>query len=1435
MKQLIQFSMRNKLFVTLVVIGIIAFGLRGLSRISIGAVPDVTNNQLQIITTSKSLATEDVEKYLTLPVELEIANLPGVKEIRSISKFGLSVVTVVFDENLGTYLPRQLVAERLPEIQNRIPEGFGTPFIGPITTGLGELLQYTLEVEPGYEYSLTDLRTIQDWVVVRKLSGIEGVVEVNTWGGYLKQIEVAVIPERLQAYRISLEEVYSALIANNSIASGAYIEKNSEAYFIRADGQFSSTEAIGDVLVTYKDHTPVFIRDLAKVQIGHAPRYGAVTANGGGERVMGQLMLLKGAGESQTLKNIEQRFEEIANQLPEGVRINPFLDRSELVAKTSFTVAENLILGCLIVIFVIVILLGNWRSGVVVASVIPLSLLFALGMMDVFGVDANLMSLGAIDFGIIIDGAVIIVDFVTFYLVSRQKQLAHLPADEYQSSVDDLVTEGTYKMMHSAVFGQLIILLVFIPIFTLSGVEGKMFIPMAKVFSFALIGAMILCFTYIPVISSWVIRPVNNSFSKFSDQLFGRIRRLYWPILAIALRNARVVFAMALSMLIAAGVLFSKMGGEFAPTLDEGDFVIQPVLQTGTSLSKTIEFTTIIEATLLEFPEVKQVVSRIGAAEVPTDPMSMEESDVIIKLHPKGTWTTAETKDDLAEAFKSRIAEVLPAVPIEFTQPIEMRFNELITGVRTDLAIKLFGEDLSILADKAAEIARSIEDIPGASDISLEKVEGLPQIKITYNTNALAAYGLSVTAVNQMISTAYAGRESGVFYEGDRAFDIVLRYQEDVRDDLDQLSSLTLVTPEGSLIPISAVALIESIASPAKISRDNGNRRVVVGVNVRNRDLGSVVKDVQQRLNAEISLPPGYHIEYGGQFENLASASGRLMIAVPISLILIFIMLYLAFRSFKEALLIFTAIPIAAVGGIFFLSIRELPFSISAGVGFIALFGIAVLNGIVLIEELKRLEESGMKSVLRRVVTATQSRVRPVLLTAFAAALGFLPMAISESSGAEVQRPLATVVIGGLITATLLTLIVLPTLYVIVNRVKITPKPLTLVLLAFLSISSLQAQDQNGVDIQLAQLLERALEHHPKIKAQEKVLIGSKAELQSALNLPKTEVYRNVDQNNITEKGSVLEIVGVSQNFSFPTVYLARKKWLSTAYQKEEWNAWLNRNQALFEVSEAYYRWLVYNELTLLNEQRVETFQEYVRIAKLRIEVGESTELELLNAQTALQKAQNDWIEYQSIAQRAISDLKRYTALEDWSATNGTLIREPLPEEIDRESLRALVEAEIAVFESQWKMVKQEFAPEVSLDVFRGVDPADQKVYDGIQVGVALPIFYQTQKAKSLKAKTSYEASKILLDDRLIQKLDEIEVTWSLLQQEKTWMDRYENEMKLTFEAVMRIGLKSYQSGNLSSIEFSEVLNSAYELKVQYLNRFLSYHNHLLQLKYLTI
>lgn len=1437
LERIIQYSIHHKLIVLLFTAGIVGFGVYALNNIPIGAVPDVTNNQVQVITTSRNLATEDVEKFLTYPVELEMANLPGVKEIRSVSKFGLSVVTVVFEDNMGTYLPRQLIAEKIKSAEERIPAGFGKPFMGPVTTGLGEIYQYIIDVDSTYRdrYSITDLRTIQDWVVKRQLSGIPGVVEVNTWGGYLKQYEVALNPEQLRAMNLSVTEVYQALERNNSAAGGGYIEKTNESYFIRGEGLVGSLQDIENIVVENRAGTPVYIKDVADVGFGHATRFGAITGNGEGEKVLGQVMMLKGANSKAVINAVKDRVAEIQSNLPPGISINPFLERSELIGKTTFTIAENLVLGCLIVIFVVVLLLGNLRSGLVVASVIPLTLLFALSLMYIFGVDANLMSLGAIDFGIIIDGAVIIVEFIAFKITAERSKLLGLSKGERQNFVDNITFGAATKMMRSAVFGQLIIIIVFIPILSLVNVEGKMFRPMALVFSFALTGAMLLCFTYVPVMASLFLKPSNPEKKSLSTRLISWLERKYQPTMRWALGQKALVLSLAVALLVVVAFLFSRMGGEFVPTLDEGDYVIQPVLKTGTSLSKTIETTTRMEKILKQFPEVDQVVSRIGAAEVPTDPMSMEESDVIIKLRPKGEWQTAKTKDELADEFKAALLEI-PGVDYEFTQPIEMRFNELITGVRADLAIKIFGEDLDILNQKAQEIEKAIQNVPGAADITVEKVAGLPQMSVKYDRAKIARYGLNIDELNRLITMGFAGATAGTIFEGEKQFDLVVKFDKEHRQKIEDLEMASVLMPNGSKFPLSEFADISFTKGPAKISRDDTKRRIVVGVNVRNRDLESVVKDVQAIVDRDIDLPTGYSVTYGGQFENLRTARARLMVAVPIALVLIFILLYFAFNSVKEALMIYSAIPLSAVGGVLLLYFRGMPFSISAGVGFIALFGIAVLNGIVLIEEFKELKAHGVSDINRRIIMGTTKRLRPVLLTAAAAALGFLPMAISTSAGAEVQRPLATVVVGGLISATALTLIVLPVLYAIFDRKNgnsaLAGKVLSLLLILGLPLAGM-AQSK---PVNLEQALQLALENNHRLKASAGKVEQSRELLGSAIDIDKTEVYYNFDENNIAENGAPITVWGISQSLKFPTVYGAQRSLQKSRVTLSQQQYALDERLVKREVSKAYYRVVYWQQLTDNYRYLDSLYSHFAQAAQRRYELGETNYLEKLTAESKYR-------ELQLLLQQSRQSMEQaYTQLQSWVQSDSALkVTESLLPRLSLEGFDSLQHPGIEYYRANLELAqktislqKQQLLPDLQVGVFQGTNNLpDAKTYQGIQIGVAVPLWFGADRARIKAANTERATMENEFENYRVQLLAGYSSLLSDLQKYAEALHYYESSGKALSGELLSHASKAFHNGEIDFLQYVQLLENARNIQMNHLENLLRYDETVLEANYL--
>lgn len=1029
LNSIINYSIKNKFIVLVGVIAMVAWGIFSLTRLPIDAVPDITDNQVQIITNAPNLAAQEVEQYITFPLELQLANVPEVEQIRSISRFGLSVITVVFNESMEIYLARQLIQEQMTGVEQEISR-YGSSYLGPISTGLGQIYQYTLQAAEGYEnkYGPTELRTIQDWIVRRQLAGIPGVIEINSSGGYLKQYEVAVNSDRLNGMNLTISDVFDALAANNENTGGSYIEKEDYTYFIRGEGLLKNSEEIEKVVVANRGGIPVLIRDVADVQIGHAPRFGAVTMNGQGEVVAGQVMMLKGANSNQVTKAVKERIEQIIPTLPEGVVLEPYLDRSDLIGRTINTVQNNLIEGGLIVVLILVLLLGNLRAGLIVASIIPLSMLFAFSMMSVFGISANLMSLGAIDFGLIVDGAVIIVESVVFRLGTHFKGKVL-----NQQEMDEQVNFATRRILKSASFGVLIILIVYIPILSLTGIEGRMFIPMAATVSFALLGALLLSMTYVPTITSLVLKKRVETRETFADRLMRFFRRLYYPILKGSIRARYVILPVALGFFIFSSFMFTRLGGEFIPTLEEGDFALHQMLPPGSSLKQSIKVSGELQVMLLEeFPEVEKVVTKIGTAEIPTDIMPLEAGDIYVIMKPKEEWTSANTRDEMFQEME-KVLSRYPGVHYEFTQPIQMLFNELMTGVRQDIAIKIYGEDMGTLFLKAQQAEGMINSITGVGDVKVEQVEGLQQIVIRYNRTALAQYGLDLAEVSGIIQAGFAGTAAGFIYEGERRFDLVVRLQGTERSNIEDLQKLLVPLPGGMQIPLRNLADIRLEEGPTQIARDNTKRRITIGVNARNRDVESLVNEISEQLNSELNLPPGYYIEYGGQFENLIKARERLLIAVPVALGLIFVLLIITFNSLKQTLMIFTAVPLASIGGVLALWVRDMPFSISAGVGFIALFGVAVLNDIVLIASFNELKKEGMKNIYRRTIQGTLTRLRPVIMTALVASLGFLPMALSTTAGAEVQRPLATVVIGGVLFDMILTLIILPILYTIVE------------------------------------------------------------------------------------------------------------------------------------------------------------------------------------------------------------------------------------------------------------------------------------------------------------------------------------------------------------------------------------------------------------------
>jgi heavy metal efflux system protein len=1209
---IIKYSIKNKPVVGLLTLLLITWGIWSATKLPIDALPDITDNQVQIITQAPTLASQEVEQFVTTPIEKAMANLPDVSEMRSFSRFGLSVITIVFKDEVNTYFARQLVSEKLKQAEKEISPAVGKPDLAPITTGLGEIYQYIIHPKKGSEekYDPMTLRELQDWVVARQLYGIPGVAEVAGFGGITKQYEVAVSPDRLRAMQVSIPEIFVALQENNENTGGAYIDKKPNAYFIRGVGMVKNFKDIENIVVKIQSNgTPILVRDVAKVQFGNPPRYGALTYNGEKEAVGGIVMMTKGANSSAVVKGVKDRMLTVQTSLPEDIIIEPFLDRTNLVNRAIGTVEKNLVEGALIVIFVLIVFLGNLRAGLIVASAIPLSLLFAMGLMNLFGVSANLMSLGAIDFGLIVDGAVIIVEATMHHLGLRQRTGALS-----QAEMDDEVFVSASKIRGSAAFGEIIILIVYIPILTLVGIEGKMFRPMAQTVGFSILGALILSLTYIPMMSALFLSKNNDRKHNFSDRMMARLTRWYETLLLKAIKYRKIIIVGSALLSAASLVIFSRMGGEFIPTLEEGDYAIEFGLPQGTSLSQTVETVLQAERIIKQFPEVKMVVGKTGSADVATDPMPIHASDLMVILKERNEWTTTKDFYELADLMKEKL-EAIPGVIAEPSQPIQMRFNELMTGIKQDVAIKIFGENLDTLETYAEKIKSAMASTAGISQPQIEKVSGLPQINIEYDRGRMAVYGINVEDVNHIISTAFAGEEAGQVYENERKFDLVLRLDSASRTSLEDVSHLVVPDKNGNQIPLSQIADISYKLGPAQISRENGKRRVYVAFNINGRDVQTVVEDIRAKLVSTIKLPVGYYYTFGGAFENLEQASNRLMVAVPVALLLIFMLLYFTFKSVKQASLIFTAIPMSAIGGVLALLLRGMPFSISAGIGFIALFGVAVLNGIVLIGTFNELKREGVVDVLQRVIQGTKIRLRPVLMTATVASLGFLPMAMSNSAGAEVQKPLATVVIGGLLSATLLTLFVLPLLYIFFNSKNAgSGKPLAKVgaILFIFLLASTVGLAQTTQLLNIEQAIEIALRNNGSTKAKDLEVASALLSKRTALGLPNTELGVQLGQYNSYRGDNAFQL---SQSIPFPTVFAAKRGVAETIMKGKQLEKQVSEAELRKQVRTYFYyiEYLQHNKAQLLNLDTM--YKEYVRVVNLRYSAGDVKKVEINTAE----------------------------------------------------------------------------------------------------------------------------------------------------------------------------------------------------------------------------
>lgn len=1460
-ERIIRLSIHNKVLVGIFTAALVAWGIFSLVHLPIDAVPDITNNQVQVISLTPKLAAQEVEQFITSPIEISMKLIPDIIEIRSISRFGLSVVTVVFKDKVNIYLARQLVAEKLKEAEEQIPAGLTSPELGPVSTGLGEIYQYVVRPLPGYEdkYTPMDLRTIQDWIVQRQLAGTPGLAEVGAWGGFVKQYEIALDPSRLKNLNVSIAEIMDALEANNENTGGAYVEKGTNAYVIRGIGMVGSLKDIERIVVRTSDGIPLLVRDVAHVHFGHAIRYGAVTRDGEGEVVGGIAMMLKGENSAEVIKRVKERVEEIKKSLPEGITIEPFVDRTKLVHNAIHTVSKNLTEGALIVIFILVLLLGSLRSGLVVASVIPLSMLFAVSMMRVLGISGNLMSLGAIDFGLIVDGAVIIVEATVHHISSRSlKQKLEL------HEMDEEVFISSSTILKSASFGILIILIVYIPVLTLSGIEGKMFRPMAETVSLALLGSLILSVSYVPVASVLFLSRRGASKKNLSVRLMDRIYKVYNPVIEYTLEHKTMVIMTGLALFVISAWLFTRLGGEFIPQLEEGDFAIETTLMQGASLTQSIAAFSAGEKLLKErFPEVMTIVSRIGSGEVPSDPMPVENGDMMVILKDKKEWVSAGSAEELREKMEAALSEI-PGVRWEISQPIQMRFNELMTGIKQDVAVKIYGEDMEILNDKANEVAGLISGVKGITPPYIEKVTGLPQIAVELDRDELSRYGVSVSEVNRVLRTAFAGEKVSTVYEGEKRFDMVVRLDKEYRNDINDVEALYIPLSSGAQVPIGQLARIEYVDGPSQISRDNAERRIYIGFNVRGRDVESVIEEIRTILDMRLQLPPGYYITYGGQFQNLEQARNRLSIAVPVALTLIFALLYFAFGSARQALLIYSAIPLSAIGGIWALYIRGMNFSISAGVGFIALFGVAVLNGIVLISYFNQLRDEGMSDIYQRVRVGTKVRLRPVIMTASVAALGFLPMAISRSAGAEVQKPLATVVIGGLITATLLTLVLLPALYIVFSgrnsdgKVKKTTgkqgpaRSLFITVLLSLTVASAQSFGQSDT-VRLnteADALRNGMENSLLLRLADLEVERQQLSRKSAFDPGKTGI--DFEYGNTDSPVAIDNSFEFSQDFDFPTVYIQQSKMAEARVRSRQLNREVVRNALVRDIRRVWNQYLYAVEVNRLLQYQDSLYRDFLGAVELRYKTGESSLLEK-NAALALQmEIGND---YKRSEQEVIIHLEELRSLLNTESLVispgirfGYVGFQGVPDSLSADNNPAIVylRQQIEIENRMIRLQQAKAMPGLSIGYLNrtfnegsvdgtmssSYDPSDR--FSGIHAGISIPLWYRPWQGKVQEAKVNAQIAENSYTFRFQTLQKSIKVAWQKYMQYKDVADYYELYGIPQAGLLIENANKSFAAGEIGYVEYLQHVRNALDIKTGYLENINNYNQAVIQLEYLT-
>ena len=1423
---ILRFSVKKKLFVGLTTLFLLIGGIYSMLTLPIDAVPDITNNQVQIVTVSPTLAPQEVEQLITMPVEIAMSNIMNVTEIRSVSRFGLSVVTVVFKESVPTLDARQLVNEQIQSVAGEIPSELGMPEMMPITTGLGEIYQYVLKVEPDYEdkYDAMELRTIQDWIVKRQLSGIPGIVEINSFGGYLKQYEVAVDPDVLFSLNITIGEVFEALNKNNQNTGGSYIEKVNRAYYIRSEGMISCIKDVEQVVVANRNGIPIRISDIGTVRFGAPKRFGAMTMDGKGECVGGIAMMLKGANANVVTGELEKRVEKIQKILPEGVTIEPYLNRSELVNRNISTVIYNLIEGAIIVFLVLIVFLGNVRAGLIVASVIPLAMLFAFILMRIFNVSANLMSLGAIDFGIVVDGSIVILEGILAHIYSKKFKGRTLSAKEMDAEVE----KGASSVVRSATFAVFIILIVFFPILTLTGIEGKYFTPMAKTLVFCIIGALFLSLTYVPMMASLFLKHHIVTKSTFADKFFEALNKLYARALSFCLRFKWQTVATAFVALVISLFLFTRLGAEFIPTLDEGDFAMQMTLPAGSSLSESIEVSNEAEKLLMDkLPEIKHVVAKIGTAEVPTDPMAVEDADVMIVMKPFKEWISAASRAEMVEKMKEALEPLANRAEFNFSQPIQLRFNELMTGAKADIAVKLYGEDTHELYQKAKEAAAFVEKVPGASDVIVEQTMGLPQLVVKYNRGKIARYGINIEELNTIIRTAYAGEASGVVFENERRFDLVVRLDQDKVADLN-LDKLFVRSNEGIQIPVSEVATIDLVNGPLQINRDATKRRIVIGVNVRGADIQQVVQDIQKTLDKNIQLKPGYYFEYGGQFENLQNAINTLLVVVPVALMLILLLLFFAFKNVTYTLVVFSTVPLSLIGGILALWLRGLPFSISAGVGFIALFGVAVLNGILMINHFNDIRKETMYALSTRRVIArgTAHLLRPVFLTGLVASLGFVPMAVATSAGAEVQRPLATVVIGGLIVSTVLTLLIIPVFYQIVSYTVVWKRRFSakkflffFLLLAVMLPFTAKAQEK----VTMEQAIELAKQNHPRLKIASAAIRQVKAGRGEVLELSPTEMNYSWGQLNgelrKDKQWEVTQGLGSLLTPFYKNALVNRQVETGTFYRQ------IVEKEVVAEVKRAWAYYLYACNLRALYNDQNKLAGQLQRMGELRYQQGEITLLEKNMTTSMAVDMKNRLFQAQEEEKLALSRLNWVCyADRPLIPADTALVQFPVDYQVPSFS-----EVHLNYFQSQANEAKAQlnversrFFPELSFGYVRQ-DILPLKGLNSWMVGVSFPVYFLPRHSKIKQAKVAAVIARTEAEANTQNLYNKVSEAVASLRRQSESLRYYTTSALKEADELVKVANLQLQHSETNITEFIQAVNVARDIRRGYLETVYQY------------